>query len=150
MGRVAVLKPAPAHARDTSRKRDEPRLTERGFSGTPPILGDVVRTDASGESATIAIVQGFVTNQGDGWQWTLDRLDRLVDEGATPFGDKEEDGLANYTPFATRAGERIGEMHAVLAQPTDDPAFAPVEATAKDADAIASASRPASPRPSTC
>jgi maltose alpha-D-glucosyltransferase/alpha-amylase len=30
-------------------------------------------------------------------------------------------------------GQRLGEMHAVLAQPSDDPAFAPKEASAEDA-----------------
>ncbi|MDE2184105.1 MAG: maltose alpha-D-glucosyltransferase [Alphaproteobacteria bacterium] len=100
-------------------------LTERGFGGTPPMLGEVVRISSSGEVATVAVAQGYVANQGDGWRWTLDRLGRIADEAATPFGEQLDNSFANYTPFARRAGRRIGEMHTILAEPTEDTAFAP-------------------------
>ena len=93
-------------------------LTERNFDGTPPLLGEVVRSYADGQSATIALAQVFVDNQGDGWKWTLNRLQRAVDEGTTPFCE-EEAAFSNYAAFCAQAGRRVGGMHAILAsEPT--------------------------------
>jgi maltose alpha-D-glucosyltransferase / alpha-amylase len=99
-------------------------LTMNNFEGTPPLLGEVVRRDAEGQAATIALAQTFVDNQGDGWRWTLNRLAHAVDEGAMPFGD-EESAFPNYAAFAVQAGKRIGEMHALLAAPDAGEAFEP-------------------------
>ena len=112
-------------------------LTEHGFEGTPAFLGEVVRKDAKGNVATIALAQTFVDNQGDGWRWTLDRLARAVDEGSAPFGD-EESAFPNYAAFAVHAGKRIGEMHAVLAAPGTGEAFEPEPVTADDIATLAS------------
>jgi maltose alpha-D-glucosyltransferase/alpha-amylase len=110
-------------------------LTERNFKGTPPLLGDVVRSHANGQSATIALIQSFVDNQGDGWKWTLNRLARAVDEGATPFCD-DETAFTNYAAFCAQAGRRVGEMHAILASERADAAFAPETFAAADAGAL--------------
>ena len=137
LGRVVVLKLLRRLTAGVHPEGEMGRvLTERGFDGTPALIGEVVRIDPDNEPSTVALVQSFVTNQGDGWRWTLDRLDRLVDEGATPFGESEEQLFANYLPFAARAGERIGEMHATLAQPSTDPWFAPEETTARQSEAL--------------
>ena len=74
------------------------------------------------------LAQGFVRNQGDGWGWTLDWLARAVDEAALT-ADAPEDAFAGYLSFAAALGTRLGELHAALAQPTDNPAFAPELAT---------------------
>ncbi len=55
-------------------------LTERGFTGTAPLLGEAVREAADGTTSALAIMQGFVANQGDGASWTVDQLARIVDE----------------------------------------------------------------------
>jgi maltose alpha-D-glucosyltransferase/alpha-amylase len=111
-------------------------LTDKGFEGTPPLLGEMMRVDADGGTATIVIAQGYVFNQGDGWQWTIDRLSRIVDEGATPFTDSGESGFGEYGEFARRAGLRVGQMHRLLAEPAEDPAFAPETITPPRAAAI--------------
>jgi maltose alpha-D-glucosyltransferase/alpha-amylase len=102
-------------------------LTERGFSNTAPLYGEVVRVDDNGTPNTIGIVQGFVRNQGDGWGWTLDFLSLTVDEAATTDSnaDINEDAFAPYAVFAAAIGRRLGELHSVFASPSDDPAFAP-------------------------
>jgi maltose alpha-D-glucosyltransferase / alpha-amylase len=111
-------------------------LTDKGFEGTPPLLGEMLRVDGSGDAATIVIAQGYVFNQGDGWEWTINRLSRIVEEGATPFTDSGESGFAEYGEFARRAGVRIGQMHGLLAEPSDDPAFAPEVITPSRATAV--------------
>lgn len=91
-------------------------LTAGGYANVPALLGTVVREEG-GASSLVMMAQAFVYNQGDGWTWTLSALGRMADD--------VESGLANYENFACNLGRRLAEMHAVLAQPTDDPAFAP-------------------------
>jgi maltose alpha-D-glucosyltransferase/alpha-amylase len=105
-------------------------LTERGFKGVAPLLGEVVRSNRSGEGSALAIVQGFVANQGDGAEWTRDQLDRVIDEQSVAQTENAQEAFESYRAFARVLGRRVGEMHAVLAEPCDDPAFAPEDADA--------------------
>jgi maltose alpha-D-glucosyltransferase/alpha-amylase len=102
-------------------------LTEQGFANTPALLGEVVRVEADGTRHALAIAQGFIRNQGDAWTWTLDLLMRGLsdlaggDEAAAGDAERHED----YDAIAILLGRRLGEMHAVLARPSDNPDFAP-------------------------
>ncbi|HWT12720.1 MAG TPA: maltose alpha-D-glucosyltransferase [Allosphingosinicella sp.] len=107
-------------------------LRANGFASVPPLLGEVVRTDSGGDPHTLMIVQGFVYNQGDGWQWTLEMLARQAAEAGREACDFE-----NYESFAETLGLRLAEMHALLAQPSDDPAFAPENVGEAEARALA-------------
>jgi len=107
-------------------------LRARGFDGVPPLLGEVVRDGPDGQPHTLMIVQGFVYNQGDGWQWTLDALSRLAAETEEPSNDFE-----NYRNFADMLGRRLAQMHATLALADQDPAFAPEIVDEAEAEAIA-------------
>jgi maltose alpha-D-glucosyltransferase/alpha-amylase len=98
-------------------------LTERGFNGIAPMLGEVTRVDERGETSALAIVQGFVANQGDGSVWTHEMLTRIIDEQSVAPRDRNP--FQPYEQFAQVLGRRTGELHAVLAQPSDDPDFAP-------------------------
>ena len=138
VGRKAVLKLLRRLSQGIHPEAEMTRyLTERGFAGTPPLLGEVTRIDASGGRATVALLQGFVSNQGDGWAWTQQQLGRLVDEGATPYAESAEPHFESYAAFARVIGRRVGEMHAVLAGDSEDPAFAPQRVDAHGAKLIA-------------
>ena len=101
-------------------------LTRRGFANIAPLLGEVIRFDETDEPHTIILAQGFVHNQGDAWGWTLDYLKRVsADIAAEDDAAAFEDALGGYFALAGAIGRRLAEMHAVLASPTDDPAFAP-------------------------
>ena len=106
-------------------------LTERGFGNTAPLYGEVLRVDSDGTPNTIGLVQGFVRNQGDGWGWTLEFLERTVDELSTTDSEAEgaDDAFASYNVFAAAIGQRLGELHAVFSAPTDEAAFTPEPAT---------------------
>ena len=108
-------------------------LTERGFGNTAPLYGEIVRVDTDGTPNTIGLVQGFVRNQGDGWGWTLEFLERTVDELSTTDGeaDQADDAFSSYNVFAAAIGQRLGELHAVFSAPEADPAFEPEQATAE-------------------
>jgi maltose alpha-D-glucosyltransferase/alpha-amylase len=112
-------------------------LTERGFTGSPALLGDIVRVDEQGQVYTVAVVQRFVDNQGDGWAWTLGQLGRIIDEGATPYSRDQSSVFGSYAGFARVLGRRVGEMHAILGQPSNDRDFAPEAAGPSDLEAWA-------------
>jgi len=114
-------------------------LTAAGFSNISPLLGSVVRRDAQGEDALLMIAQGYLSNQGDAWEWTQNNLERaLRDELANAVSEQEQhyNALGELKDFAGMLGQRLGEMHQVLAQATDDPDFAPQPTHAKEAQAI--------------
>ncbi|HEF4724519.1 maltose alpha-D-glucosyltransferase [Burkholderia multivorans] len=126
-------------------------LTRIGYQNTAALAGEVVHVDPDGRPHTVAILQRFVDNQGDAWTRSFDFLKRAVDELALPAADDadttepdaETDALLGYAAFAGVVGKRLGELHVALAQPSDDPAFAPERATPEHvdgwcADAIAS------------
>ncbi len=109
-------------------------LTEVGYANTAPLLGDVVRIDASGETHTLIIVQGYLFNEGDAWRWVTDYLRRSLDDFAVPSDDtaKLDAAVQIYAAYAGNIGQRLAELHAALAQPTDNPDFAPRPATQQD------------------
>ncbi|WP_434706962.1 maltose alpha-D-glucosyltransferase [Pseudomonas sp. D4-18] len=114
-------------------------LTAAGFSNISPLLGSVIRRDAQGEDALLMIAQGYLSNQGDAWEWTQNNLERaLRDELADAVSEQEQhyNALGELKDFAGMLGQRLGEMHQVLAQPTDNPDFAPQPTSAKEAQAI--------------
>ncbi len=113
-------------------------LTENGFAYTPALLGEVVRVDTDGTRHALVIAQAFVRNQGDAWTWTVDLLLRGLSDIAGGDESVVDDagGSADYGRFAALLGQRLGEMHAILGRPSDDPAFAPVTGTPGTAEAL--------------
>ncbi|HYP20910.1 MAG TPA: putative maltokinase [Chloroflexia bacterium] len=122
-------------------------LGEQGFEHTPPLAGALEFKTADGEEPlTLAILQGFVSNQGDAWEYTLDSLEGYFDSAASggadnvpesPRGehllemlDQEvpapvREALGPYLDSARLLGRRTAEMHVALASDANDPAFAP-------------------------
>ncbi|MGG2399908.1 maltose alpha-D-glucosyltransferase [Pseudomonas sp. SH1-B] len=99
-------------------------LGDHGFTHMAPFLGEVVRVDEQGQPHTLLVAQGYLDNQGDAWQWTLNTLERaLRDELAGGTNEPEVDALGELATFCTVLGKRVGEMHAVLARPVENPAF---------------------------
>jgi maltose alpha-D-glucosyltransferase/alpha-amylase len=109
-------------------------LTRHGFANVPPLLGEIARVGPDGTRFSLAMAQGFVHNQGDAWSWLLDHLLRALDDLVAPAsaGDAEADHMSDYEVLAARIGQRLGDLHVALAQPSEDPAFAPATATAQD------------------
>jgi len=105
------------------------------------LLGEVTRFGHDGSFHSMIVAQAFVHNQGDAWQYTLNYLDRFVEAVASGSRDRgdEAEQLAVYAVFARAMGTRLAELHALLAQPSEDPDFAPEIADAADAKAWAAA-----------
>ena len=118
------------------------------FSRIAPFLGEISTTASSGEKTTVAMLQGVVANQGDGWQWFLNRLAEyfpsIVGLSAPPKAaspsflndhqpSREAVALTDASPQAAALlGRRTAEMHLALATPATDPAFAAEPFTADD------------------
>ncbi len=105
------------------------------FENIPPLYGSVVLEDSAGRETALAVLQGFVRNQGDGWSHTLEYLDRVMEEAelTSPAQAEEDTGPHEFfLTLMTTLGTRVGEMHKAFALPTDDPAFAPEPATEAD------------------
>ena len=125
-------------------------LTDAGFAHIAPLLGEVSRITPDGTPTVLAVIQDFIDNQGDAWQWTLDALARVIADvadtslvGAEPLAPGDAADTAIVSAAATDAlnhavaraldefarmakilGRRLGELHTVLARDTDDLAFA--------------------------
>ncbi|EXF46735.1 alpha-amylase family protein [Pseudomonas sp. BAY1663] len=72
------------------------------------------------------VVQHYLDSQGDAWEWTLNTLDRAVrDElaGGVSLHENQFSALDELEAFNRLLGQRLGEMHMLLASDTDDPAF---------------------------
>lgn len=102
-------------------------LTQRGFRNTPALLGEIVHVPAQGDDEVMGVVQAFIPGEGDAWEWTASNLGRVLDEMSREDVDIH-DQLAIYESFAGTLGRRLGDMHAVLAQASEDEAFSPLVA----------------------
>ncbi|HVT99704.1 MAG TPA: maltose alpha-D-glucosyltransferase, partial [Acidobacteriaceae bacterium] len=122
-------------------------LTEEAkFANIPPFGGSLeVRRPNEEEPSTVVLLQGLVQNEGDGWQWTLDELDRYYESTAslrTPVSpavgpessDPHPDARHHagfYLDAAAVLGRRTAEMHLALAS-GHDAAFSPHNPEARE------------------
>ncbi len=113
-------------------------LTNAGYQHISPLLGSVVRVGNDGEHNLLMIAQGYLSNQGDAWEWTQNNLERAVrDEMSHGVSGQEQhyNALLELADFAANLGKRLGEMHTVLAASTKNPDFAVEVTSAKDSQA---------------
>ena len=123
-------------------------LTERAkFEHTPPYYGHLEWVSSDGRPIVLGLLQGYVKNQGDAWQYTLELmgrfyervLSRAVNGLQVPAGHKNlVSGFTMEAPapldellsgaaweLADLLGRRTAEMHLALADHHNDPAFTP-------------------------
>ncbi|MCX7791462.1 MAG: putative maltokinase [Chloroflexaceae bacterium] len=119
---------------------------ERAFPYTPPTAGALEYLRSGEEPMSLAMLQGYVANAGDAWDYTLDVAGRSYDAarsradlhlpemklttaallaaaGEAP-GPLAEEVVGAYLEQARLLGERTADLHLALAAGTA-PAFAP-------------------------
>src|SRR5215472_6387931 len=127
------------------------------FQHVPPFAGSIqYQPRDNREPSTLAMLQGLVANEGDGWKWTLEELERYFETCAPqPFPEElrtqledvvglsekpawqlARDHVGIYLDSATTLGCRTAELHLALSSATDDPAFAPDPMTGDDVRAL--------------
>jgi len=104
------------------------------FAHTVPVAGTVEYEGQGGERMAVGLLQGFVANQGDGWAYTGDYLDRFLEEqrrapnGAHPPAEAH----GAYLALIRTLGLRTAQLHRALATPSGDPTFEPEPVTTED------------------
>ncbi len=127
-------------------------LTRQGFANTPALAGSLVYQAKHEEPWALAMLQAFVPNRGDAWQFTLDWLAAALGSfgqdgmGVVPL--EPEHGLLQAAelpiPPAVRSvfdeflssvellARRTAELHLALASDASEPDFAPEPFTDED------------------
>ncbi|MCC6074814.1 maltose alpha-D-glucosyltransferase [Pseudomonas sp. GCM10022188] len=111
-------------------------LGARGFTHIAEVLGEAQRVAPDGLPHTLLIAQRYLANQGDAWNWTQNCLERAIREelsGSPDHAEGRDAALEQLDVFSRMFGQRLGEMHRLLAQDSDDPDFAPLISDDEDA-----------------
>ena len=128
------------------------------FPHSPHVAGSIEyrRRGDSVPSATLAVMEEFVPNEGDGWRYVVDALEHGLEE-ALATGSDDEDlqvqprGLLTSEPWelepahplvgphmewASLLGRRTAELHLALVSSRDNRDFVPEPLTAQDRQAL--------------
>ena len=131
-------------------------LTEKtNFAQIAPLAGSLEYRRDRGEPVALAVLQGYVPNQGDAWQYTLTTLAHYLkamevpasgDPPALPHNlmqlssmDLPEAAIRTigaYLDSARLLGRRTAELHTALASDPTDQAFAPERISPQDQRSI--------------
>ncbi len=129
-------------------------LTEgRLFQRIPRVAGAIEYHRSGSAPITLAILQSFIVNQGDGWQHAMSYLGQYyqrvsyfdgivpprrsllqLSESAPPPAAVE--AIGDYLSAAGTLGRRTAEMHQALSADLNNPDFAPEPFTPQDAAAL--------------
>jgi maltose alpha-D-glucosyltransferase/alpha-amylase len=120
-------------------------LTEKtNFTNVPPLAGALEYYQPNAKPISLAILQGFVPNEGDAWQYTQDSLERyfqhVLTQTTTPvphFPRKNllsllkeipplaREAIGTYLVSVQLLGQRTAELHMALTSAPDEPDFTP-------------------------
>jgi maltose alpha-D-glucosyltransferase/alpha-amylase len=105
------------------------------FPNTVPLAGAVEYVGNDGSVRTLAVLQGYVENQGDGWSYTLDYLERFLEAQRTATEPPDADAHGAYLALMQTLGMRTAQMHVALATRSGDTAFDPEPVQPADLEA---------------
>jgi maltose alpha-D-glucosyltransferase / alpha-amylase len=103
-----------------------------------PVLGALEYMTNDGRTMTLAMVQSYMANQGDGWDYTLGYLERFLRDVATTDGTTTADSAevaavhGGFLALIATLGRRTAELHHALAARTGAAAFDPEPLAAAD------------------
>jgi maltose alpha-D-glucosyltransferase/alpha-amylase len=95
------------------------------FANCVPVAGVIEYVAADGAPTSLALLQGYVANQGDGWSYTQDYLERYFENQLAASAEPPADVHGAYLSLVHTLGLRTAELHTALALRTGDPAFEP-------------------------
>ncbi len=111
---------------------------EVAYPNCVPVLGALEYFGNDGQVVTLALVQSYVANQGDGWSYTLGYLERHLDRlhgtsiMAGSSADDDGDAHDGFLDLIRLLGQRTAELHQALARATGHAAFDPEPMTGAD------------------
>ena len=132
-------------------------LEKSSFRNVPPLAGYVEYLDDKGAASSLGILQGYVANRGDAWQFTLQALAEYYGSAPHPGGlgageiphapllalcgqpvpDEARRRIGPYLDSAALLGRRTAELHLALAGDREDADFAPQPSSESDHQAFA-------------
>jgi maltose alpha-D-glucosyltransferase/alpha-amylase len=102
------------------------------FPNSVPVAGMLEYVAGDGSVMTLALLQSYVENQGDGWSYTRDYLERCFELTETQSKQPESGAVETaaeehgvYFQLMRILGRRTAELHAAFAAKTGNPAFDP-------------------------
>lgn len=101
------------------------------FPNCTPLAGVVEYVEPDGTATSLAILQAYAQNQGDGWTHIVQYLARFLDSRRAA-AEAAPDVHGACLALVQTLGLRTAELHVALARPTGDAAFDPEPATAED------------------
>jgi maltose alpha-D-glucosyltransferase/alpha-amylase len=138
-------------------------LTERaGFTRVPAVAGEMAYQRPGEPPGALAMLQGLVSCQADGWRHAVDELSRYFERAqglpeqpgdqaiaprpflvlaGMPAPRIAHETMGGYLESAARLGGRTAELHLALARESADPAFAPEPLEPRDLAALAAEMR---------
>ncbi len=102
------------------------------FPNCVPVAGALEYTSANSTPMTLALLQAYVPNQGDGWAHALDYLERFFEEQRLATERTHADIHGGYLELMRTLGQRTAQLHLALATRSGDPAFEPDAITRRD------------------
>ncbi len=124
-------------------------LTQQGFPHAPSVAGAIEFT-VEDQTATVGVMHTYARNEGDAWEYTIDRLGPFYERAAAHFEPPPEldtsargllqlshsdppalarDLIGAYLEDARLRGQRTAELHNVLAGEIENRDFQPEEFT---------------------
>jgi maltose alpha-D-glucosyltransferase/alpha-amylase len=102
------------------------------FAHCAPLAGVLEYERNDGVVMTLAVLQGYVSNQGDGWTYTVEYLQRHLELREGRAEPEPPDAHGAYLELVRTLARRTAEMHLAFARATGDPAFDPEPLTEAD------------------
>ncbi|MDP3030754.1 MAG: putative maltokinase, partial [Rhodocyclaceae bacterium] len=115
-------------------------LTEESpFQHVVPVAGAIELKHANGQTMTLALLQSYVENQGAGWNFAVDYLDRFLAEQMADITSSAEQSTGSqhgyFLALMALLGRRSAELHQAFSRSTGNPAFEPEPITPADISA---------------
>jgi len=106
------------------------------YANCAPLAGSLEYIANDGQTRLLAMLQAYVANQGDGWNYSLEYMRRHLEQyRTTPAGDAlPVNAHEAYLILIRVLAVRTAELHRALARPTTDAAFSPQALTRTDID----------------
>ncbi|HJS39581.1 MAG TPA: maltose alpha-D-glucosyltransferase, partial [Burkholderiales bacterium] len=100
------------------------------FPHCVPVAGAVEYAAADGTQRTLALLEAYVPNQGDGWNHTVETLERFLEERRAAPPPPDAHGVV--LSLMRTLGTRTGELHRALLTRTGNAAFDPEPVSEQD------------------
>lgn len=102
------------------------KLMQENCSVMPQTYGHLTLTNSLGQQSSSGIIQEFVVNKGDMWNYSLAYLQEKLTIGYLRQTDLTPQNCPEFMDLVATLGNKTEEMSNCLSQPDSNPAFSPV------------------------